>query len=222
MPSRKYITETVLVEMYELLKKKIFDQISAKTISVTSDIWTCINNMQCFLSFSVHWLDNKFVLQHRVLQMKSFSEQHTAHNIQCALEEIAEAWNISNKINVIVTDNGRYIVKAVNDSRFEGKTCFIHTLQRAIHGALEAQESVNEAIATGRRIVTHFHYSKPAQEKLQLIQTELNVRTNTNLCLSTNLFKTSALAGIAFFIWLKGYWSKRERFRYTYLTTVTQ
>ncbi|KAF9424301.1 hypothetical protein HW555_000440 [Spodoptera exigua] len=98
--------------------------------------------MLSFLSFTVHWLDNNFVLQHGMLKIKSFSEQHTAHNIQCALEEIAESWNISDKIHVIVTDNGRNIVKAVNDSPFEGKTCFIHTLQRAIHGALDAQESV--------------------------------------------------------------------------------
>lgn len=65
-------------------------------------------------------------------------------------------------------------MKAVNDSTFVGKTCFIHTLQRIIHSALEAQENVNEAIATGRRLVTHFNHSKTAQEKLQLIQTELN------------------------------------------------
>lgn len=162
--------------MYEQLKKKIFNQLSeAKTISVTSDTWTCINNMLCFLSVTVHWLDNNFVLQHRMLKMKSFSEQHTSHNIQYALEEIAESWNISDKIHVIVTDNGRNIVKAVNDSRFEGKTCFIHTLQRPIHGVLDAQESFNEAIAAGRLIVTTFNHSQPAQEKLQLIQTELNV-----------------------------------------------
>ncbi|CAG5044456.1 unnamed protein product [Parnassius apollo] len=108
-------------------------------------------------------------------KMKSFSEQHTAHNIQCALEEIVESWNISDKIHVIVTDNGRNIVKAVNDSRFEGKTCFIHTLQREIHVALDAQESVNDAIAAGRRIVTQFNHSQPAQKKLQLIQIELNI-----------------------------------------------
>lgn len=175
IPSRKYITETVLVEIYDQLKKMIYDQLTAaKTITITSDMWTCINNMLCFLSFTAHWLDNNFVLQHRVLQMKSFSDQHTARNIQCVLEEIAESWNISNKIHVIITDNGRNIVKAVNDSPFVGKTCFIHTLQLAIHGALEAQKSVNEAIVAGRRIVTHFNHSKPAQEKLQLIQTELN------------------------------------------------
>lgn len=52
-------------------------------------------------------------------------------------------------------------MKAVNESRFEGKTCFIHTLQQAIRGALDAQESVNEAIAAGRRIVTHFNHSQP-------------------------------------------------------------
>ncbi|CAK1592213.1 unnamed protein product [Parnassius mnemosyne] len=118
-------------------------------------------------------------------------------------------------LHVIVTDNGLNIVKAVNDSCFEGKTCFIHTLQRAIHGGLDAQERINEAIAAGRRIVTHFNHSQPSQEKLQLIQTELNVPKH-------KIIQDVSTRCKAPYIWLKGYWSKRERFRCTSLTTVTQ
>ncbi|CAG4990855.1 unnamed protein product [Colias eurytheme] len=75
----------------------------------------------------------------------------------------------------MMTDNGRNIVKAVNDSPYQGKKCFIHTLQRVVDDGLKAQETVDEVIAAGRRIVTHFNHSKPAQEKLKLTQEELNI-----------------------------------------------
>ncbi|CAG4990860.1 unnamed protein product [Colias eurytheme] len=52
-PSRKYMSEKVIPELYEQLKKKILDQISStNNISVTSDMWTCMNNFLCFLSFN--------------------------------------------------------------------------------------------------------------------------------------------------------------------------
>lgn len=122
VPSRKYMSETVIPKVYEQLKKTVSEQISsAKSISVTSDLWTCMNNLLCFLSFTVHWLDNNFSAQNRVLAMKSFDQQHTGENIRQVLEEIANDWKITQKIHVIVTDNGRNIVKAVNDSPFTGK-----------------------------------------------------------------------------------------------------
>ncbi|CAB3231977.1 unnamed protein product [Arctia plantaginis] len=109
--------------------------------------------------------------------MKSFSEQHTAHNIHCALEENGRAQGTSQKKYMLssLKTARKPFVKAVNDSRFEGKTCFIHTLQRAIHG-FRREESVNEAIAAGRRIVIiSITKTNRLKKNLQLIQTELNV-----------------------------------------------
>lgn len=33
-----------------------------RTVSVTSDIWTCLHNNASFLSFTAHWLAPKFQL----------------------------------------------------------------------------------------------------------------------------------------------------------------
>lgn len=176
VPSRKHVGETVIPQLYEKLKKTIQDELSkTKAVSVTSDMWTNINNLFSFLSFTIHWLDEDFVLQHRVLQIKSFSGQHNADNIRTNFEEIADIWKIMSKIHIIMTDSGSNIVKAVKDSPFIGQKCFLHILQRVIVEALQAEQDVEETIAQGRKIVTHFNHSPQAQEKFSKIQEELSL-----------------------------------------------
>ncbi|CAH1646055.1 unnamed protein product [Spodoptera littoralis] len=77
-------------------------------------------------------------------------------------------------LHVIVRDNGPNMVKAIKESAFEGKGCFIHTLQLAIKAALEV-ENVSDALISARRIVTHFNHSSTAQQKLKDIQKELHL-----------------------------------------------
>lgn len=176
MPSRKHVGETVIPQLYEQLKKTIQDELSkTNTVSVTSDMWTNLNNLFSFLSFTIHWLDDEFTLQHRVLQMKSFSGQHNADNIRTQFVEIADVWQIMSKIHIILTDSGSNMVKAVRDSPFNGQKCFLHILQRVILEALQVQQEVDEAIAQGRKIVSHFNHSTQAQEKFSKIQEELNL-----------------------------------------------
>ncbi|KAH9631329.1 hypothetical protein HF086_007664 [Spodoptera exigua] len=175
LPGRKYMSEVVIPAIYESVKKIIKDEISkANAVSITSDMWTCLNNMLSFLSFNAHWLSEDFVLQHRVLQMKNFVGSHSGDHIRSLLEELASTWDISSLIHVIVRDNGPNMVKAIRESAFEGKGCFIHTLQLALKAVLEF-ENVNDALISARRIVTHFNHSSTAQQKLKDIQKELHL-----------------------------------------------
>lgn len=97
--------------------------------------------------------------------MKHFVGSHSGDHIRSVLEELASNWVITSTIHVIMRDNGTNMVKAINESQFVGKGCFIHTLQLAIKASLQV-EIVSDSLTSARRIVTHFnHYSK-AQEKL--------------------------------------------------------
>lgn len=94
IPNKKYVSE-IIPQLYDKLKKMVINQLSiAKTISVTSDMQTCTNNFMFFLSFTAHCIDNNFSLQHRMLAMKSFTEQHTARNIRYAFKEVADETQI--------------------------------------------------------------------------------------------------------------------------------
>ncbi|GBP91861.1 Zinc finger BED domain-containing protein 1 [Eumeta japonica] len=91
IPSRKYMSEVVIPEVYIKVKNAVRAEIAkAKAISITSittDIWTCTNNLLGFFSYTAHWLDEEFGLQHRVLQMSHFRRPHTADNIRSVLSD---------------------------------------------------------------------------------------------------------------------------------------
>ncbi|KAI4455847.1 zinc finger bed domain-containing protein 4 [Holotrichia oblita] len=107
--------------------------------------------------------------------MKHFPESHTAQNIKECLEEIPTLWDIDvDKIHAIVRDNGRNVVKAIDDSVFTGVPCFIHTIQLAINAAMK-MDSVAEILTKCRRIVSHFNHSGLAQTKLCALQKELSL-----------------------------------------------
>lgn len=176
LPSRKYLTENIIPHLYEETRSTIRKGVlSATVISVTTDLWTNINNMESFISFTAHWLDDSFKFNHAVLQMKHFPESHTAEHIKNCLEEIPTLWNINaTKIHGIVRDNGRNVAKAIDDSIFLGVPCFIHTLQLAIKTALK-HDTLAQILTKSRRIVTHFNHSGLAQSKLRDLRKELNL-----------------------------------------------
>ncbi|KAG6454157.1 hypothetical protein O3G_MSEX008522 [Manduca sexta] len=175
LPSRTYITEKIIPDIYERITKKIMENIlNAAVVSITSDIWTCDQNNESFLSFTAHWISPDFKLEHGVLAMKPFSGSHTGENIANELNIIAARWIFPlNKIHVIVHDSGANMIKGVHVAEYDSARCFIHSLQRVITESLKTQPDLIEMLNASRRIVTHFNHSGLAQEKLKAIQTEL-------------------------------------------------
>lgn len=177
LPSRTYISQKIVPDIYNRIHDKIKTNISkAIAVSVTSDIWTCLHNSSSFLSFTAHWLSPEFQLQHGVLAMKPFSGSHTGENIAKELNAIAARWDIDrNKIHLLIHDSGANMVKGVRVAEYDSARCFIHSLQRVVIEAMKVQAEVLDVIATGRRLVTHFNHSSLAQEKLLAIQKELHL-----------------------------------------------
>lgn len=68
LPGRKYTTEVTILSLYDKVKAAIRNKLmTAKSISITTDMWTCLNNLISFLSFTIQWLDEDFTVQHAVL-----------------------------------------------------------------------------------------------------------------------------------------------------------
>ncbi|CAK1592037.1 unnamed protein product [Parnassius mnemosyne] len=177
LPSRTYITQNIIPDIYDRIYEKIKNNMSsAFAISVTSDIWTCLHNNASFLSFTAHWVSPEFKLEHGVLAMKPFLGSHSGENIAKELNTVANCWDLEHsKIHLFIHDSGANMVKGVRLVEYDFARCFIHTLQRAINESLKAQVEVTTMIASGRRLVTHFNHSGLAQEKLLAIQKELNL-----------------------------------------------
>ncbi|CAG9789608.1 unnamed protein product [Diatraea saccharalis] len=177
MPSRTYMTENVIPDIYDRIHTKIKSSIlQAAAISVTSDMWTNQHNYGSFLSFTAHWLSPDLNLEHGVLAIKPFSGPHTGENIAKELNAIAEVWDIpKKKIHLVVHDSGANMIKGVRAAQYDSAKCFIHSLQRSVEESIKSQEEVCEMVAAARRIVTHFNHSGTAQQKLKSIRQELNL-----------------------------------------------
>ncbi|XP_047146507.1 zinc finger BED domain-containing protein 4-like [Hydra vulgaris] len=172
LPCRPYMTKKVIPDIYNRICTKIKASIlQATAVSVASDMWTCQQNSQSFLSFTAHWISPYFILEHSILAMKPFSGSHTGFNIAKKLNTIAERWGISHsKIHFLVHDSGANMIKDVKDAEYDSAKCFAHLLQLAVNVSLNSQIEITQMIAAARRIVTHFNHSCIAQEKLKCVR----------------------------------------------------
>ncbi|KAJ4932001.1 hypothetical protein JOQ06_017663 [Pogonophryne albipinna] len=79
------------------------------------------------------------------------------------------------RVHVILRDNARNMVKAMDDLEVTSVGCVAHTLQLAVHEGLLSQRSVIDALATTRKIVGHFKHSPLAYSRLEDIQKDLKM-----------------------------------------------
>ncbi len=85
-------------------------------------------------------------------------------------------WNITkDMVHVVLRDNGRNMVKAIEDCGLNSLGCMAHTLQLAMHEGVLSQRSISNCMAIGRKIVRHFKHSHLAMSRLGEIQTELGL-----------------------------------------------
>lgn len=113
IPSRKYVTNTLLKEKYHHVKSKIKEMLcEVKYVSVTTDIWTSDSNI-AYVSLTCHFsYEDKLVSQ--VLSTDEISGTHTGENIGNTLSKIMNEWGIIDKVVTVVFDNGSNIKNAIN------------------------------------------------------------------------------------------------------------
>lgn len=70
------------------------------------------------------------------METHTFHGQHTADNISLALKRITEEWGITDKVVVVVTDNGATMVAAVHKAGWRHHPCFAHTLNLVVKDSL--------------------------------------------------------------------------------------
>ena len=80
MPSRRYITETIMPKLYEKYKKGVKSQLKGVPhFSFTSNLWSTTVNVISLMSLTAHWVTVDFVRK-RVFCMHSLLKDHTLGN----------------------------------------------------------------------------------------------------------------------------------------------
>jgi len=174
IPSRKKMMECTINNMYAECKAKVMTKLQhANHVILTTDMWTS-RSIEAYLTVTCHFIDN-WQMQDFVLETCHFSVQHTADNISAELKRIAEEWGITQKVLAVVTDNGANMVAAVHKAGWRHYPCFAHTLNLVVKDAIKESPETVHLLEKCRSIVSFFHHSTKATEKLKQIQNQLKV-----------------------------------------------
>ncbi|XP_065671980.1 zinc finger BED domain-containing protein 4-like [Hydra vulgaris] len=86
------------------------------------------------------------------------------------MNESFERWGLLEKLNVVVRDNARNIVSAMEVGKFTNIPCLAHTLKLVVKDGCLNNERISLLTATCRRIVGHFKHSVKSYKLLRQSQ----------------------------------------------------
>ena len=128
LPSRRYITDTVLPQIHKGIISKVEAELSltnVESFSFTTDIWSSEISNDSMISLTAHWITDAFIRKSAVLHVQSFPDSHTGENICAMFDDMFERWKIKKEnIHIIVSDNASNMVKAMKDGGYLNLGCF--------------------------------------------------------------------------------------------------
>ncbi|CAH0731019.1 unnamed protein product, partial [Brenthis ino] len=178
LPNRKTISSAMIPALYhtdlasweinsfislKLVKMKELISQDARSICITTDIWTS-SQTESFIGVTAHYLDSNFNPKQVLLECKGLNESHTSANLARALKTVTDEWNVRNKVNFAISDNARSIVKAIEtELQWKHYGCYAHSLNLIVASALRPLDALIENV---KKIVAHFNGSTGATDML--------------------------------------------------------
>lgn len=175
IPSRKLFADKQIPALYEKAKTAIVESLNgAQRVALTVDGWTsCATDS--YITVTVHYVDEDWVMQSHVLQTRVFNEAHTGSNLAALLREVCRDWKVDDKHPALVTDNAKNMILAGAGAEMDPHVrCIAHTLNLGSQKALKV-DKVLEILIKVRKMVTFFHKSPKATEMLRETQSQLNL-----------------------------------------------
>ena len=174
-PSRRTIMRDLLPRLYAKKEQEvrgILDQ--SKWCTITTDLWTSRATMG-HMTITCHLVDEGWQMRSFVLETSHIDEAHTIVNLAAALKMVTEKWNITKKVHCAITDAASNITGAIRSNRWNSLVCFAHRLNLVVTCAINDVEELQAIVDGIKRIVTYFHKSSKATDKLTAIQDRLGL-----------------------------------------------
>lgn len=174
LPSRRVVARTLLPSLYNDEVQRVSDQLSeAKYVSLTTDLWTS-RKTQGFITVTTHFISPEWELKSMVLETPRMSKSHTAENIAEEISRVCNKWNIKEKVCSVVTDNAANMSSAITHHlKLRHLPCFAHTLNLVVSDAIKHAASITTIVEKVKKIVTFFHHSAKASDKLSELQEKM-------------------------------------------------
>ena len=130
---------------------------------------------ESYTTLTVHWINESWELQSKVLFTKEMSERHTGENIAAYLKQACVHWGIPEEFIVApVHDNASNITSAARELGWESLPCVAHTLQLSVNKGLSISQ-ISRVSPVCRKLVGHFKHSTLAMAALKEKQEQLNL-----------------------------------------------
>nr|XP_022910860.1 zinc finger BED domain-containing protein 1-like [Onthophagus taurus] len=125
LPSKKYITQTVLPGAYEMAYNNLKELNNIKAVCLTTDTWTS-RNTTCFLSLTAHYITNDYELHNAANIKKAIIDDLQLNHFRCyahtlnlvAKKGINNIELITSKLRVIIghfkrstSDNEKFFIQ---------------------------------------------------------------------------------------------------------------
>jgi len=161
IPSKTTVTNYVNY-LYTEVKAEVMKDIRDCPMGITTDMWTSTSN-QGYITVTGHYIKD-WCLKPVAIATRMMTERHTGAHLACKLDAIFEEFCIDSVV-AIVTDNAANMVSCCAEAKLARIACFAHTLQLGITEGLQLG-TISHAVATGKRVVTHFSQSVVATDAL--------------------------------------------------------
>ncbi|KAL1276314.1 hypothetical protein QQF64_035937 [Cirrhinus molitorella] len=176
--------------------------LSIVKINISDIFYTSLmrdRTLRSYLGVTAHVCNctaNEYTLKSFLLDCRRFKGHHNAENIVAAFDEILEEYNISDKVEFIITDNASNMKKAFkfamtedhsDDSEDEEDmvgepldrnvhlgsrqrlSCFAHSLQLVVGDGLKEVKCLSQAISKVSKLATLLHSSTIFKDKFEAV-----------------------------------------------------
>lgn len=165
---KKKIEEQAVV-LKQQIKKTLEN---CNSMSLTTDLWTSINN-ESFMAITCSFISENWKVITPVLKTRYLTERHFAEYLQGEISYAIEDWGIKKQVFAIVHDNASNIknIASSKDETYVDIGCAAHTLQICINDAMGTNKTTNHPISktvnAASRLVSHFSHSTVANNELK-------------------------------------------------------
>ena len=172
VPSKSTFSRDRMTKLYDATRGNVMVEIknNVNFYAATTDMWSS-RGMIPYIGFTLHWIDNEWVLRNRTLGTQYVPEEHTAVQLTNCIDDMLSDWKLDHaKMVAITTDNGTNIVKACKNKEWRNITCFGHNLHLAITNTINKRADVSRAVGVCKKTVAAFNMSWKRKKALREAQ----------------------------------------------------
>ena len=126
---------------------------------MTMDMWTDNYRRRSYITFTLHFCADDFILHDLTLRTSLFQSTHTGEHIKQDMEEIMRLFGLESKLVVFITDQGANVVKACKIAAVDRHGCVAHGLHNLITvDGISKTTELSELIDRAKDITKSFTY----------------------------------------------------------------